>query len=250
MLYTAERLASFGYSFYLGPFCGQGRDSAEHLFFSYPLAHSGIAWIQCLLSPSFPSAPCLSLNHVLFGFSPAELRVVPRVFCHLLNVLKCLVWSQRNDHRFRSQQPSAVTLITRLRFPLHFSFLSCLGVSALCAGAAGLPDSGGPMVLSASWRVTHSGSSCKLLPRCYLFHLLLCVMFWPPVRNDMALSCSLFVSFSVYRVKCFGPQHWEDIIFAPSCCSSCPVVFLRSFHFGPRFGSIWFSRRHVLCSCE
>ena len=55
VLYTAERLAGFGYSFDLSCFCGQGRDSAEHLFFSCPLAQSGIAWIQSLFFPSFPS---------------------------------------------------------------------------------------------------------------------------------------------------------------------------------------------------
>ena len=120
VLYTAERLAGFGYAFDLCCFCGQGQDSAEHLFFSCPLAQSGIAWIQSLLSPSFPSAPSISLTHVLFGFSPAELRVVPRVFSYLIHVLNFLVWSQRNDHRFRSRQPSAVTLTARLRSRLRF----------------------------------------------------------------------------------------------------------------------------------
>ena len=116
-------------------------------------------------------------------------------------------WSQRNDYRSRSRQPSAVTLTARLRSRLHFSSLLCLGVSALCAGAAGLRDSGGLTMLSALWRVTPSGSSCKLLfTLLAYFNLLVCLV----ARRIL-------------------------------------LCFFHSYRVGPRLARIWFSRRHVWC---
>jgi len=61
--------------------------SLEHLFFSCPLARSGIDWIQSLLSRVSPLAPSLCVRHLLFGFAGDELRCVPKVFTYLLNVL-------------------------------------------------------------------------------------------------------------------------------------------------------------------
>ena len=71
-------------------------------------------WIQSLLFLSSPLAPAITVRRVLFGFSSDELLCVPRVFCHLLSLLKVFVWSQRNDYRFRSKAPSAVGLILLL----------------------------------------------------------------------------------------------------------------------------------------
>ena len=50
VLYTAERLASFGYQLRLSCFCGHHTESLDHLFFSCPLAQSGLAWVQTLLA--------------------------------------------------------------------------------------------------------------------------------------------------------------------------------------------------------
>ena len=50
---------------------------------------------------STPLFPIILLRHVLFGVSPDELLVVPRVFLYLLHKLKFLVWSQRKDFCFR-----------------------------------------------------------------------------------------------------------------------------------------------------
>lgn len=42
ILYTAERLASFGYKLPFACFCGHHLESSDHLFFHCPLAQSGL----------------------------------------------------------------------------------------------------------------------------------------------------------------------------------------------------------------
>lgn len=115
VLYTADRLISFGYAIPSGCFCGYHLESAEHLFFSCPLAQSGIAFVQSLLSVAAPLAPSIDVRHILFGFDSDELRCVPRVFCYLLLICKFFIWVQRNDWRFRSVRPSAVKLLAAMR---------------------------------------------------------------------------------------------------------------------------------------
>ena len=120
VLYTADRLISFGYQYSPSCFCGYHLECPEHLFFSCPLARSGLDWIQSQLFLASPLAPSLTVRHVLFGFSSDDLLCVPKVFAYLLNVCKFLVWCQRNDFRFRSRPPSAVSLIARLKQRLRF----------------------------------------------------------------------------------------------------------------------------------
>ena len=120
VLYTAERLASFGYQLQLACFCGHHLESYDHLFFHCPLAQSGLAWVQTLLSRACPSGPSFTLRHIHLGFSPGELRSVPRVFAYLINVCSYLVWRQRNDFRFRSIPPSTVRLIALMKARLSF----------------------------------------------------------------------------------------------------------------------------------
>ena len=120
VLYTAERLASFGYQLRLSCFCGHHTESLDHLFFPCPLAESGLAWVQTLLSRACPAGPSLSLRHVRVGFSSDELRVVPRVFAYLVIVCSYLVWIQRNDFRFHPIPPSAVKLIALMKARLSF----------------------------------------------------------------------------------------------------------------------------------
>ena len=72
VLYTAERLVSFGYAYNPSCFCGFHNESLEHLFFSCPLAQSGIAWIQSILFWASPLAPSIEAHHLLFGFSTYE----------------------------------------------------------------------------------------------------------------------------------------------------------------------------------
>ena len=120
VLYTAERLASFGYPFQLSCFCGSQPEDLGHLFFSCPLAQSGIDWIQSLLFLHSPQCPSLTARHLLIGFSSTELRSTPMVFSYLLNVCKYFIWLQRNDHRFRSGHPSALQLIATIKARVSF----------------------------------------------------------------------------------------------------------------------------------
>ena len=46
---------------------------------------------------------------------------MPKVFTYLLNVLKFLIWSQRNDFRFRSVASSAHGLLASLRARVKFN---------------------------------------------------------------------------------------------------------------------------------
>ena len=126
VLYTAARLASFGYDFNTSCFCGPASETLEHLFFHCPLAHSVLSWLQSLMFIASPLAPSLLCRHALFGFDADELLVVPRIFVYILNVCKFFIWHARNDFRFRSVRPGALTVIenvkTRVRFhlPIHF----------------------------------------------------------------------------------------------------------------------------------
>ena len=118
--YTAERLSSFGYAVHMSCFCGYHTESLEHLFFSCPLAQSGIAWIQTLLSTASPLAPSLCVRHLLFGFNSDEFYCGTKVFSYLLNVCKFFIWLQRNDFHFRSVPPSAIRLLASLRAQVRF----------------------------------------------------------------------------------------------------------------------------------
>ena len=69
------------------------------------MAKSGIDWVQSLLYRAAPLAPTILLRHVLFGFNPDELLVVPRVFVYF---------------RFRSVRPGAVSLLACLKSRLQF----------------------------------------------------------------------------------------------------------------------------------
>lgn len=125
VLYTAERLSSFGYNIPTACFCGHPLESAEHSFFHCPLATSGIDWVQSLLFRASPRAPSICLHHLLFGFSPEELQVISRVFVYLLLVTKYFIWLLRNDFPFRSNHPSATGLAcikARVRFHLPLFF--------------------------------------------------------------------------------------------------------------------------------
>ena len=120
VLYTADRLISFGYSISGACFCGSPLESPEHLFFSCPLAQSGIDWLQSLLFSFSPMAPSLELCHLLFGFNNEELLCVPRVFSYLLNVCKFFIWTQINDFRFRSIPPSTLKLLAAVKARARF----------------------------------------------------------------------------------------------------------------------------------
>ena len=110
VLYTADRLISFGYDYDPNCFCGSP-ETPSHLFFECALAQSVLGWIQSLMFRASSLCPSLLVRHVLFGFSASELVVVPRVFVYLLNLAKYFLWRARNDFRFRDVQPGALPLI-------------------------------------------------------------------------------------------------------------------------------------------
>ena len=87
VLYTAERLASFGYDLSTTCFCSHPIDSLQHLFFYCPLAVSILSWVQSLMFLASPLCPTLLLRHALFGISSYELSVVPKVFVTYLMFL-------------------------------------------------------------------------------------------------------------------------------------------------------------------
>ena len=78
VLYTADRLLSFGYSLDPHCFCGPVLESPPHLFFHCPLAQSVLSWLQSLMNSFSLRSPSLLCHHALFGFNPEELCRVPK----------------------------------------------------------------------------------------------------------------------------------------------------------------------------
>ena len=124
VLYTADRLISFGYDYDPNCFCGS-LETPSHLFFECALAQSVLGWIQSLMFRTSSLCPSLLCRHVLFGFSASELAVVPRVFVYLLNLAKYFLWRARNDYCFRDVQPGALPLIevVKARAKCHLCIL-------------------------------------------------------------------------------------------------------------------------------
>ena len=92
VLYTAERLAGFGYALSTACFCSAPIESLQHLFFHCPLAVSVLSWLQSIMFLASPLCPTTLVRHVLFVFSADELSAVPRVFVYLLKVWKFCIW--------------------------------------------------------------------------------------------------------------------------------------------------------------
>ena len=127
VLYTLyTRLFSFGLNYSVSCFCRLAPETPEHLFFSCPLAQSVLSWLQSLMFCSDSRCPCLTCRHVLFGFDPDELCIVPYVFVYMLNVCKYFIWHAPNDFRFCDVQPGAIVVIegvkSRVRFHLPLLF--------------------------------------------------------------------------------------------------------------------------------
>ena len=121
VLYTAQRLASFGLPVPLSCFCGAPVESLEHLFFSCPLAQSVLCWLQSLMFLFSPMCPVIVSRHVLFGFSPDELRSTPRILVYLLNVGKFVIWQSRNDYHFRDVPPGATSTVIKVKARVKFN---------------------------------------------------------------------------------------------------------------------------------
>ena len=121
VLYTAQRLSSFGLAVPLPCFCGAPVESLEHLFFSCPLAQSVLSWVQSLMFCYSPMCPVLFPRHLLFGFRSDEPVVIPHIFVYTLNVSKFCIWQSRNNSRFRNTRPGAVEVIASIKARLKFN---------------------------------------------------------------------------------------------------------------------------------
>ena len=89
-------------------------------FFSCPLSQSVLSWLQSLMFLSFSCCPSLTCHHVLFGFAPDELRIVPYVFVYMPNVCKYFIWHACNDFRFHDVQPGAIVVIEGVKSRVCF----------------------------------------------------------------------------------------------------------------------------------
>ena len=88
--------------------------------FLVSLAQQGIAWVRPRYHLASPQAPVINSRIMLFGFTRDELLCVPRAFAYIINVVKYLIWRQRNDFRFRGVAPSHQRLIAQLRAWVSF----------------------------------------------------------------------------------------------------------------------------------
>ena len=120
VLYTADRLASFGYSLQLSCFCNSASETIDHLFFECPLAQSVLSWLQSLMFRWSSVVSSLVVCHVRFGFNVDEFSNIPRVFIYILNVCKFFLWVARNDFRFHNTRPSAIDVLANVRGRVRF----------------------------------------------------------------------------------------------------------------------------------
>ena len=147
VIYTPERLLSFGLSVSSSCFCGPVVESLSHLLFVCPLAQSVVGCLQSLLFHISIMCPVLERCHLLFGFNSAKLHAVPKVFIYLLCACKFQIWLASNDYHFRSVQPGAIAVIegakAHVKFHLsllfkHFSTRRCWHYFARQWGADGV----------------------------------------------------------------------------------------------------------------
>ena len=135
VLYTAQRLVSFGLSVPLSCFSGAPVESLEHLLFSCPLAQSVLSWLQSLMFSFSPMCPAILCRHVLFGFSSDDLCVTPRIFAYLLNVCKFVIWQPQNDYHFHDTPPGATPVVIKVKalesltFPCFSNVSGPLGIN-------------------------------------------------------------------------------------------------------------------------
>ena len=110
ILYTTDRLHSFGYNYNLNCFCNRAQETPVHLFFQCSFITSLLLWAQSLFLRVTPLSPSLEARHLLFGYNPNELDIVPPVFFYLLSLIKYFVWIARNEFRFDDVQPQLNTV--------------------------------------------------------------------------------------------------------------------------------------------
>ena len=120
VLYTADRLVSFGMAVDPHCFCGAPLETPAHLFFECFLAQSVLAEIRPIFCAITPLCPRLQVRHLLFGFSSEECEIVPPVFSYILNLVKFFIWLSRNNFRFRQTDPDPLDVVSSVRRRLLF----------------------------------------------------------------------------------------------------------------------------------
>ena len=95
VLHTAQRLISFGYNCTASCFCNAPLNQLN-IFFYCPM--SGISWIQFQLLSAVLVAPEILCRHLLFGFTPDELRAIPPVFVYFIHLHKYFIWRAYSPH--------------------------------------------------------------------------------------------------------------------------------------------------------
>ena len=88
VLYTADRLVSFGMSVDPMCHCNNDRETLQHLFFDCTFTQSVLLQLQTIFLRVTPLCPRLAPRHLLFGFDEGEREIVPPVFSYVLNLAK------------------------------------------------------------------------------------------------------------------------------------------------------------------
>ena len=120
VLYTADRLAPFGYSLQLSCFCNSAPETIDHLFFECPLDQSVLSWLQSLMFRWSLVAPSLVLRYVHFGFNVDEFTNIPRVFIYIFNVCKLFSLLAWKNFHFHNIHPSTIDALANVRACVRF----------------------------------------------------------------------------------------------------------------------------------
>ena len=122
VLYTASRLVnSFRYTnIDVMCFCRVDEESLEHLFFHCSFAQILVNWVYFQLLRVTPEATPFTVTEILFGFSKARRRCIPKVISWMLLVVKHRIWVARCDFRFRNVPPDEALCLKVAIARIHF----------------------------------------------------------------------------------------------------------------------------------
>ena len=120
VIYTADRLVSFGMTVDPMCHCNNHHETLQHLFFDCPFTQAILQEIQAIFRRVTPLCPPLEPRHLLFGFNGGEREIVPPVFSYTLNLVKFFIWLSRNNFRFRNERPSIPNVLSSVRRRLFF----------------------------------------------------------------------------------------------------------------------------------
>ena len=122
VIYTADRLVSFGMAVDPMCHCNNHHETLQHLFFDCLFSQAILQEIEAIFRRVTPLCPSLESRHLLFGFNGGEREreIVPPVFSYTLNLVKFFIWLSRNNFRFRNERPSIPNVLSSVRRRLFF----------------------------------------------------------------------------------------------------------------------------------